>query len=328
MFCTKNLVSDYREVDVRWIFEFYLNLPEKLEGQDVKIKSVFNKGERTPSMVIGIPKDKEEYKFKCFSTGISGSAVDLVKNLKGLTFPQAANQIIEDYNEYVLKNGCGYSIQNFKKQSRYQVTDYTIRKWTTKDQYYWSQYNISSRILSFFNVKPLESYKMSKEDAGEIEIKGLHIYGYFDRDQILHKIYQPKVADRKFIKIHSHTQGEDQLTWGTNPTLIIVSGLKDIMSLHSLNLNCDYVAGDSETSILSPKKIEEYKSHYKHILTLMDDDAAGRKCSQNYKEAYGIEPVYIVTEGVIKDPAEMVKQWGPQKTIEYLVPKIDKLINL
>ena len=38
MISTKNLIYDLADVPREWIFEHYLNLTEKLTGQDLKIK--------------------------------------------------------------------------------------------------------------------------------------------------------------------------------------------------------------------------------------------------------------------------------------------------
>ena len=46
MISTKGLISDLNQIPTEWIFEFYLNLTEKLTGQDLKIKSVFVKENR------------------------------------------------------------------------------------------------------------------------------------------------------------------------------------------------------------------------------------------------------------------------------------------
>jgi hypothetical protein len=76
-----------KEVPTEWIFEFYLNL-EKLHGQEVKIHSIF-RNERTPSMCIFLCEKSNEYKYKDFSSGEYGSAVDLVKHLFNLTYEGA-----------------------------------------------------------------------------------------------------------------------------------------------------------------------------------------------------------------------------------------------
>ena len=41
MLSTKNFAKEKNDIDSRWVFEYYLSLPERLSGQDLKIKSVF-----------------------------------------------------------------------------------------------------------------------------------------------------------------------------------------------------------------------------------------------------------------------------------------------
>ena len=61
MISTKILIPDIKSVPVTWVFEHYCRLDQKLTGQDIKIKSVFNPSERTPSMFIYFKQDKEKY---------------------------------------------------------------------------------------------------------------------------------------------------------------------------------------------------------------------------------------------------------------------------
>ena len=42
MISTKNLIANISDVPTGWPFEYYLGLSEKLDGQDVKMRSVFN----------------------------------------------------------------------------------------------------------------------------------------------------------------------------------------------------------------------------------------------------------------------------------------------
>ena len=52
MISTKNLILDESKIPSTWVFEYYLDLPERLTGQNVQIQSIFNPTERTPSMWI------------------------------------------------------------------------------------------------------------------------------------------------------------------------------------------------------------------------------------------------------------------------------------
>jgi hypothetical protein len=80
MISTKNLVSQLEDVPKEWVFEYYLNLTEKLTGQSVKIKSVFNSREKTASMYIYMDNNNT-YKYKDFSSGNGGDALNLVQTL-------------------------------------------------------------------------------------------------------------------------------------------------------------------------------------------------------------------------------------------------------
>jgi hypothetical protein len=324
MLSTKYLVQSLKDVPETWIFQYYCKLSEKLTGQDVKIKSIFNETEKTPSMWLFCSNGK--YFFKDFSTGKGGNAIKLVQEYFNEDFKHTSIRIIEDYNRYVLlNNGTEHKLTEFKVHSRYKVKYAQVRKWTSQDKYYWQQYNISSKILETYNVKPLEYYKMEKIEDDELkslEIKGPFIYGYYSQSEELYKIYQPKVKEHKFIKIHSHLQGIDQLE--NHPFLLICSSLKDAMVIKSAKLNLDVVAPDSENTIIKKEVIDQLKKSYKKIITLFDNDKAGVDAMKKYKEIYDIDYVYFSLE---KDVADAVKVHGKNKTFISLIPAIHKTLN-
>ena len=322
MFKTKNLVHDIKDVPIPWMFQHFCNISEKLTGQDVKIKSLFNPKERTPSMCI-YTNESNTYKYKDFSTGKGGSAIDLVKDLTQLPFHKACLLIIEKYNDFVLHNNGGYDIEKFQKSSRYKVTSYKLRSWTTKDQYFWTQFNIGSKLLEAHNVKPLESYCMTK-DEDRLCIKGLYLYGYFKADGTLYKIYQPKTLDKKFIKVTDYIQGMHQCSGESY--LIITSSLKDIMSIKSLRLsNLDVIAPDSENTMIRAEVMEDLQSKYKKIVVLFDNDDAGIKAMQLYKEKYPFIEIALLP--MSKDVSDSIKDSGAKEVRNRLVPILDKKLN-
>ena len=322
MFKTKNLVHDVKDVPNIWIFEHFCVLKEKLNGQDVKFKSIFNPGERTPSMCIYYDKNGV-YKYKDFSTGKGGSAIDLVKEITHLPFHKACQLIIETYNDFVLHNNGGYDIEKFQRASKYKVTSFKTRSWTTQDQYFWTQFNIGSKLLEEFNVKPLESYCMTKDD-NELCIKGLYLYGYFKADGTLYKIYQPKTLDKKFIKITDYIQGMHQCTGERN--LIITSSLKDVMSIKSLKLrHIDIIAPDSENTMLKQELMEELKTKYKKIILLFDNDEPGIKAMETYKQKYPFVETAVLP--MSKDISDSIKDFGAKEVLTRLVPILDKKLT-
>ena len=135
MFNTKNFVIEGQDVPSTWVFQYYLSLPEKLTGQDVKIVSVFNPNEKTPSFCVYVDKTIMQYKFKDFSTGKSGNKVDLVKLIFNLDFPTAMQRIVKDYNTYVRSSE--YIEQKFQPQSKWEIDFIKLREWTVTDREYW-----------------------------------------------------------------------------------------------------------------------------------------------------------------------------------------------
>jgi len=301
MISTKNLILDGSSVPSTWVFEFYLDLPERLNGQNVQIKSVFHPSERTPSMWIFV--DKGQYKFKDFSTGKGGNRIDLIKELFGMNYSQAVFKIGQDYNKFITEKG-EYSQSTIKPQAKYKVDGIMTRDWNQYDKKFWLQFNIGENILNKYNVKPLEYYHMVKEN-NKITIKQPYIYGYFSKNDI-YKIYQPRNKKFKFIKVKPQLQGLDQLEYN-QPYLIICSSLKDAMCLKQFGYNIEVIAPDSENTIIKPYIIENLKKKYKKVVTLFDNDVAGHNAVNKYKKLYDISGTWLDSS---KDIADLVKEKG------------------
>lgn len=327
MISTKNLISDLEDVPVEWVFEYYLKLPEKLSGQSIKMKSVFNSREKTPSMYLYLDA-KNAYKYKDFSSGNGGDALNLVQELFSLRTRAAASyKILGDYNEY-LKDNEHIVLREIIPQSKFKVTDFEIRHWNTLDEKYWSAYHIGSKMLEAYNVAPLEYYVMSKEDEGiesRIEIKNNHIYGYFRNDGTLYKIYQPKIKDKKFIKVRDYIQGSEQLT-GDKKFLVITSSLKDLMAFNKLKIkDAESIAPDSENSMIPVNYIVNAVKHYKNIFVLFDNDEAGIAAAKKYQERYNLDYVLLDME---KDLSDSVKVHGIDSVRNTLLPLLKKAYEL
>ena len=325
MISTKNFISHQNEIRSSWLFEHYLTLPEKLTGQDVQITSVFNPSERTPSMFIYLDPSSMEYKYKDFSTGKQGSKVDIVQELFKLTYSQALFRITEDYNTHVL-NGNFWDdyTEEYKPVAKYKIDHIELKvDFNKQDQEYWLQYNIGSSLLKEYNVLPLEYYTMVKstdEGVNKLVIENKMMYGFYDKTRTkCYKIYQPMQKKHKFIKIATHLQGFDQLKYDKD-YLVICSSLKDAMCLKSFNFGLEVIAPDSENTMIKPYIIENLKSKYKKVLTLLDNDQAGHDAMVKYKKVHNIEPIYLKSE---KDLSDAVAKYG----FTAVEPKLFKLIK-
>lgn len=330
MLRTKSLIAKLNEVPREWVFEHYLDLPEKLTGQDLKITSVWNTAEKNPSMSIYYSKSAGAYKFKDFSSqDKSGDGVTLVQLMFSLTTRgEAAHKIIQDYNQWLLTHKDDYHLRQFKIRAKYKVSQFTLRSWNTLDKAYWSKFHIGSKILEGYNVKPLESYKMIRDDdrgKKELVIRGQYIYGYFREDGTLYKIYQPKVQDNKFLKVKEYVQGTDQLQYRAE-YLVICSSLKDIMALKRLGfVNVEAIAPDSENILISENVIKAHSLKYKGICTLFDNDGPGIAAMEKYKERYGLPFVHLKLE---KDLSDAIAAHGVDKIRDEVTPLLRKALKI
>ena len=321
MISTKNLF-EIGDIPQTWVFEYYLNLQEKLVGQDIKIKSVFNAKDKIPSMCLYLNADSE-YRFKDFSSGYQGDHIRLVQYLYAIDYAQAVTKILADYVNYKKFNTQAEKVE-LVVHDRYKVTDYQIRHWNNLDQSYWLGFKIPSSLLEYYNVAPLEYYTMTKEEqdgkVSEITVSRNYLYGYFKQDGSLYKIYLPKTPDKKFIKVQNYIQGVEQLQGKDN--LLITSSLKDLMAFVRLGIeNVDVIAPDSENSMLPGSFVDKIKKKYKKVLVLFDNDEPGIKSMAAYKHKHGLDYILFNLE---KDLSDAVKVHGVDHVNEIMIKLLNK----
>lgn len=317
MISTKNIITDLKDIPREWVFEYYLNLKEKLIGQNVKLKSAFNIADKVPSMFVYL--DNTQYKFKDFSSGYQGDHVELVKKLFNYQIAhQAIDRIIIDYEQYV-KHNAPVKKTELIFHDKFKVVDYQIRHWNNHDQKYWTDFKISSKTLENHNVLPLEFFTMEKQELdGTIsshKFQKPFTYGYFRDNGELYKIYLPKIIEKKFIQIQNYTQGMDQLKYDSK-YLLIASSLKDLMCFKLLGIkNIECIAPDSENTMIGETIINELNKHYSKIIVLFDNDEPGEKAAKRYKDKYNIDSIKL---NMSKDLSDSVKDYGIDKVREEL----------
>ena len=324
MLSTKKFVIDIEDVPSYWVFQYYLNLPEKLTGQEIKIKSIFNPMERTPSFSLYVDKRVQQYRFKDFSTGAVGSKIDLVQKMYNLNFTQAVNKIIEDYNDYV-KSG-EVELITLEPNAKWSIDHVQTREWNSIDAQYWLSFNIGSSMLAEYNVKAVDYFTMVKEQDGKIEkakFRKPMTYCYFTKDEDPYKLYQPTDPNHKFYNVASHLQGYDQLKYN-QPYLVICSSLKDAMCLKSFGYNLEVIAPNSENSMIKPYIIDNLKKKYKKIITLFDNDDAGKNAIERYANTYNIHGLHL---SICKDISDAVREHGVETVHKHLKPLLKEALN-
>lgn len=327
MISTKSFIGGINDVPREWVFEHYLNLKEKLTGQDVKILSAFNSSDKVPSMFIYFDTNTGQYKFKDFSSGYQGDHIALVMQLYNLgTYANAVNRIVADYEAYVKDNNITVTTE-YQIHDKFKVVDYQIRHWTNLDEAYWMSYKIGSKLLEHYNVSPLEFFTMEKTELDgtvtSMTFNRKYVYGYFRQDGSLYKIYMPKNQEKKFIKVENYTQGSDQLVSSSCDALIITSSLKDLMAFRKLGINgYQSIAPDSENSMITKTGMHILKQRFGKVIVLFDNDEPGIAAAKKYQENYGVSYVVLDME---KDLSDSVKAHGLIKVKEKLISLLDEL---
>jgi hypothetical protein len=318
MLSTKNIIHSIIDVPTSWVFEKYCSLNEKLTGQTCKIKSIFNPKDRTPSMYI-FPSGNL-YVFKDFSTGLGGDCIDLVANVLAVPRAKAISVIIEEYNNYCKLNEVEPRKFTIQSNLRYNFEDCKTREWNSLDAKYWNQYNISSELLGEYGIKPLESFTFSYYSEKGVEFltsSKNYTYGFFDIDNRIYKIYQP-YGSKKYLKLKDYLQGSDQLPVN-GKNLFICSGMKDGLALKTLFSKVNFIAPDSEQTIINEKIITDLKLRFSNIFVLFDTDEAGVSGMKKYNEKYGLKTILLPKH---KDLADFVKYEGikeSKKVINQLI---------
>jgi hypothetical protein len=320
MINTKNLAIQITDIPSYWVFQYYLDLNQVLTGQDIKIKSIWNNEDTDPSMCIYVDRIKQVYMFKDFSSGKGGNKINLVQYLFNVNYPVAVEKIIKDYNENPSAK------VNLKVEAKWKLDFYKERPWNKDDANYWLQFRIGTTILKKFNVKAIDYYTLIKEDdqLSQIKIRDSRVYGFCDTQNSLYKVYQPfSKKGRRFFNIFSRMQGLDQLKYD-QPYLVICSSLKDAMCLSGFGYNIEVVAPNSENTLIKPYVIENLKNKYKKIITLFDNDKAGKNAITKYKCVYNINGIYL---DMSKDLSDSVRDYGFEKVHQQLKPLLKKAIH-
>jgi hypothetical protein len=322
MVSPKNIVAGIKDVPEVWVYSQYARIPlERFDGQSIKIFSLFNT-EKTPSMVFYYREELNTYRYKDFSSGNGGNAIDLVMKLHNLSYYDACYKIEREYEKFLEDNKKDLTFKNFKTGNKYKVGAFEKRNWNSSDKQFWTEFNIGSKLLESYNVFPLNWYTLVK-DTDSFSIHGECLYGYFKNDGTLVKIYQPNIEKIRFIKVTDYIQGSEQCE-GTR-FLFYVSSMKDILGLRSLGINEDMKAPDSENSMISESTVKKDLEQYDGVFCIFDVDDPGVKAAKKYYDKYGIEPIYL-SYGE-KDPTDHIRRFGANRTRNWIVPLIDVKIS-
>ena len=88
--------------------------------------------------------------------------------------------------------------------------------------------------------------------------------------------------------------------------------------------NAECIAPDSENTMIPERIIKQLQEKYKAICTLFDNDPAGVRSMDKYKEQYGLPRAHLKVE---KDLADCIEVHGVNNTRELLYPVLTKALT-
>lgn len=319
-----NVKFDVKDIDPCWVYSHYLNIPlEEFNGGSIKVSTPF-KDEKEPSFIIYYKDGK--LLFRDFSSGKSGDCFNLVQYLlehsqgyKSSLF-EAFRTILKDYNKWAMSGGV-LTINKLAEKPTYKVVAHEKRLWDTSDQEYWLDYKLGSKILDWGRIHPLSFYTMSN-GTEHFTIRGENIYGYFDKNGDLVKVYQPKNLGFRFTNVKKYIAGSEHERG--YDTLIIASSWKDALSIWNLGIEVDIHVHNAENNNFEKSYLKDIKKRYRFIMSLLDNDDTGIKAMLKYKEEHGINYCYVPLK---KDIADSVKAYGRAYTRSIVVPIINNKIE-
>ena len=302
------------------IYGFYMN-------EDIKNLGVYHsplREDNIPSFALYFHRvNPNTLMFKDFATGDCGDFVVLVMKLFNLNYSNALFKIAYDFGLSSLSISSNKVNINYTKLEHKERVNLAVklRQWEKHDKDYWTSFNIRKSTLHKFSVFPI-SHVFYNSNAVKT-----HKYAYVyveEKDGIVtYKIYQPfENKQKKWINNANYTvhQGYKQLP-DTGELLIITKSLKDVMSIHD-TLNIAAIGLQSESVMMKESVMEEYKSRFKRVVCLFDNDEAGKKLSISFTEKYNV-PHFFVPELIgVTDFSDLVKHSGVKQTIKIINEKL------
>lgn len=258
--------------------------------------------------------------FHDFAQGKQYDCFNLIMEMYGLTFYEAIEKVYEDmiskdtFKVAIIENNTiiKKELPKVIKEKEHIKFEYVKKKWSKKEWEYWKQYGITIGTLREYNVKCLSYIAINNKTLFRSEVDN-PLFAYIVNKSI--KIYRPYSINKANKWRNNLTdldiEGYEQLNLSSKKTshkfnlLIITKSLKDVMVLKEMGYYA--IAGHSETSMIDDKIIQNCQKHFKYIVTLFDNDAAGVKGSLQYKEKYGISNIFLTLS---KDISDSVVQYG------------------
>jgi hypothetical protein len=256
-----------------------------------------------------------------FGTQEGVDVFELVKRLFKLNYHQAITKMLED----------GKHLEINEKPNLTKNDNYTYIISPEKHPYF-DRYNIKEATLKKYDVHTVKAvYKNEKLMWRGTSTNPIFVYIWPDT---YFKLYRPLTtrSEEKWLSVANikHIHGYHQLP-PTGKILIITSSLKDTMVLHdkgypAIAFNSEVVPTKGENVKFITDILAHLSMRFEHIITLMDNDAAGKKAKDSWKKHYKIDGI-LIPDGKPKDISDFIEKYKSNRASRLLKKLISKLFN-
>lgn len=258
-----------------------------------------------------------------FATGEHLDCWNLVMKMFNVNYYQALEIIAKDFcliDSNIVKTKP--IIVPEIKETESAIIQVQIKSFTQKELDWWQQFGINKKILKKYHIYSLQYVFLN----GELRFSSSEkcpIYGYyFGKDKNskeLWKIYFPFNKEKGIRFINNLPkkilQGYHQLP-KTGDLLVITKSMKDVASMYGFGITA--VSTPSESTFISDKQLEEFKSRFKHIVVLYDFDRPGKHNLWIIRKKYPELNYFVLPNNLEKDFTDTLKVIGTNKMKELI----------
>lgn len=258
-----------------------------------------------------------------FATGEHLDCWNLVMKMFNVNYYQALEIIAKDFcliDSNIVKTKP--VIVPEIKETESAIIQVQIKSFTQKELDWWQQFGINKKILKKYHIYSLQYVFLN----GELRFSSSEkcpIYGYyFGKDKNskeLWKIYFPFNKEKGIRFINNLPkkvlQGYHQLP-KTGDLLVITKSMKDVASMYGFGITA--VSTPSESTFVSDKQLEEFKSRFKHIVVLYDSDRPGKHNLWLIRKKYPELNYFVLSNNLEKDFTDTLKVIGTDKMKELI----------
>lgn len=290
-------------------------------GNDVTSKKLVTSCLRSDNHVtVGYYKSKSGILYMHdFATNEHLDCWNVVMRLYNCSFYKALNIIANDFglsdtNVVPTKINIIPEI----KETESSIIQVQIKDFTDRELEWWKSFGISKKTLKKYHIFSVQHVFLN----GELKFTSSEqcpIYGYyFGKDKNkkeFWKIYFPMNKNKGIRFINNLPkkilQGYHQLP-KNGDLLVITKSMKDLCAMYEFDIPA--VSTASESTFISDKQLEEFKSRFKHIIVIFDQDRSGRYNMSKIRKLHPELNYFIIPrEYGSKDFTDLIRDHGIEK---------------